>query len=128
MGSPYTEAAAAFIAIFAMTACDDDRTHPLLPPVSAGGVDRPADRAEGSGASGEAQLTRQIRERITADRYMSGDARNVEVATLGGVVTLKGAVESAGERAIIEALARDLGAKQIENQLEIDRKNRSTSK
>jgi osmotically-inducible protein OsmY len=46
-------------------------------------------------------------------------ARNVKVISQNGVVTLRGPVETEAEKANIETLARNAGATQIDNQLEV---------
>jgi hyperosmotically inducible protein len=69
----------------------------------------------------DVERTREIRAAITSDDAMSMQARNVKVITRDGVVTLRGPVEDADERAAIEAIARQAGAARVDNQLEIDK-------
>lgn len=68
----------------------------------------------------DVERTRKIRSTITSTDGMSMQARNVKVITRDGAVTLRGPVESAQERAAIEAIAREAGATRVDNQLEID--------
>jgi hypothetical protein len=65
------------------------------------------------------ELTQRIRSGITSDDAMSMQARNVKVISQNGVVTLRGPVETEAEKANIETLARNAGATQIDNQLEV---------
>lgn len=73
-----------------------------------------------SSSEPDLELTQKIRQGITSSDEMSLRARNVQVISQDGVVTLRGPVETDQERASIEALARDAGATRIDNQLEID--------
>ena len=68
----------------------------------------------------DVERTRQIRAAITANDAMSMQARNVKVITRDGVVTLRGPVSSAKEKADIDAIAHRAGAARVDNQLEID--------
>ncbi len=53
---------------------------------------------------------------------MSALAKNANIVTDGGVVTLRGLVRTDVERDAIEAAAKELaGVKQVDNQLEIER-------
>jgi osmotically-inducible protein OsmY len=74
-----------------------------------------------SNSQQDLDLTQRIRSGITSEDSMSMQARNVKVIARDGFVTLRGPVESEQEKASIEALARNAGAIQIDNQLEIDR-------
>ena len=71
----------------------------------------------------ELELTRQIRQQIMEGDF-STDAENVKVITDEGVVTLRGAVESDGERNAIVEIARrsssGLGFR-VDDQLEVAR-------
>ena len=74
-----------------------------------------------SNSAPDVELTRKIRKGITSDDTMSVQARNVKVITQGGVVTLRGPVETQQEKQSIETLAKNAGATRIDNQIEIDR-------
>ena len=87
------------------------------------------DRAPGAvtpmdqGASNrDLEVTRQIRQGITSDDSLSTEARNVKVITDGGVVVLRGPVETAQEKAAIVAIAsRTPGVSRVDDQLEVAR-------
>jgi osmotically-inducible protein OsmY len=64
-----------------------------------------------------------ITAKIQAKYFMDGDVkgRDINVDTVNGVVTLKGSVESDGERRQAEALARSTdGVRQVQNQLTME--------
>lgn len=68
------------------------------------------------------EVTREIREAITADDSLSTDAQNVKVVTQAGVVVLRGPVESDQEKAAIVAIAtRTAGVSRVDDQLEVAR-------
>ena len=86
-----------------------DRGDDTLTPMDQGGSE--ADR----------ELTAQIRKAIVGDDEMSVQAQNVKIITIDGVVTLRGPVESAAEKATIAAKAKQVpGVKHVDDQLEID--------
>ena len=65
-------------------------------------------------------ITRSIREAIRADNALSMNAHNVKVASSDGVVTLRGPVASASEKAAVSATAqRVAGVRRVENELEV---------
>lgn len=70
-------------------------------------------------------ITADIRKAVVAKDGLSTNAKNVKIITNGGVVTLRGAVESEGERDIVSAIARDTkNVTRIDNQLEVTPPNR----
>lgn len=76
------------------------------------------------GDQGESELdrtiTQQIRQGVMKDDGLSITAKNVKIITVEGVVTLRGPVISAEERAAIERVVQGInGVKRIDNQLEI---------
>ncbi len=74
---------------------------------------------QGNGES-DLKLTQQIRQAIIGDDSLSFTAKNVKIITVKGKVTLRGPVNTAHERATIEAAARKIaGAAQVDNQLEV---------
>lgn len=76
--------------------------------------------ADQSSNEADVELTRRIREAVVADKSLSTNAHNVKIITVDGVVTLRGPVSSAQERAKIAETAQKLaGTKQVENQLEV---------
>jgi osmotically-inducible protein OsmY len=57
---------------------------------------------------------------VVADDSLSTTAHNVKIITVNGVVTLRGPVNSAKEKANIDAKAQHIaGATKVENHLEI---------
>jgi hyperosmotically inducible periplasmic protein len=73
-----------------------------------------------SNSSEDTKITADIRRAIVKDSSLTMAAKNVKVITAGGIVTLRGPVNSAEEKTKIEQLATAAanGAK-IDNQLEI---------
>ena len=65
------------------------------------------------------KLTADIRKMVVADDSLSMMAKNVKIITVGGLVTLRGPVETEKEKAAIETHAKQAGAKNITNELEI---------
>lgn len=70
--------------------------------------------------SQDIKITQQVRKAIVADGSLSMNAQNVKVITIGGVVTLRGPVNSPQEKAKITAAAeRIAGVKRVDDQLEV---------
>lgn len=68
------------------------------------------------------QLKSRIRQSIVDDEALSNRAKNVEIITQNGAVTLRGPVATDDEKARIERHAQDqAGAKRVTNQLEVVR-------
>ena len=66
------------------------------------------------------ELTQQIRKAVVADDQLSTNAHNVKIIAAEGVVTLRGPVNSADEKAKVEATAeRIAGANKVRSQLEV---------
>ena len=87
-----------------------DRAPGAVTPMDQGSNDR------------DLEVTRQIRQGITSDDSLSVEARNVKVITDGGVVVLRGPVESAQEKAAVVAIAtRTPGVTRVDDQLEVGR-------
>ena len=85
-----------------------DRNDKTLTPMDQGGSE--ADR----------DLTAAIRRAIVADDALSTDAHNVKIITQDQVVTLRGPVKSAAEKAAVAAKAQQAkGVKRVDNQLEV---------
>ena len=77
----------------------------------------PGDQSE---SEADRTLTQRIRQAVVADDSLSTNAHNVKIITINGVVTLRGPVKSAKEKANIGAKAQHIaGAKNVDNQLEI---------
>ena len=65
-------------------------------------------------------ITQQVRKAVMADKGLSTNAQNVKIITADGVVTLRGPVKSAGEKASIAEKAKHVaGVSRVDNQLEI---------
>ena len=68
----------------------------------------------------DVELTRAIRERLVDDDTLGTNAQNVKVITVDGVVTLRGPVENANERARIVAIATEAaGLDRVQNELQV---------
>ena len=65
------------------------------------------------------KITADIRKMVVKDDSLSMMAKNVKIITSGGVVILRGPVETEKEKATIESHAKHGGAKKITNELEI---------
>lgn len=65
-------------------------------------------------------VTQSIRQAVIADDSLSIAAKNVKIITIGGMVTLRGPVKDAAEKARIEATAKGMpGVIQVDNQLDV---------
>ena len=68
----------------------------------------------------DVKITAAIRHAIVAEKSLSMTAKNVKIITAGGMVTLRGPVNSAEEKATIAKLAKSAaGEAKIDNQLEV---------
>jgi len=77
----------------------------------------PGDQSE---SDADRTLTQKVRQAVVADESLSTNAHNIKIITINGVVTLRGPVNSAKEKATIDAKAQQIaGATKIDNQLEI---------
>ena len=74
------------------------------------------------GNAADSTITQEIRKAVEGHGGLSSNARNVQVATVDGVVTLQGPVKTADEKMAIVALARKVeGVKQVDDQLAVER-------
>jgi hyperosmotically inducible periplasmic protein len=74
------------------------------------------------GSVADRDRTAQIRKEILAGKGMSINARNVEIATVDGRVTLRGPVDTAEEKNFIRAIAdRIARPENVDNQIEVKR-------
>ena len=70
--------------------------------------------------SADIQTTAAVRKALMADGTLSMNAKNIKVVTDKGVLTLRGPVASAGEKQVIDNLARSAaGANRVDDQLDI---------
>jgi hyperosmotically inducible periplasmic protein len=77
----------------------------------------PEDQTE---SRGDRELTASIRRTVVNDKALSMNAHNAKIITRNGVVTLRGPVESSGEKSKLQAIAhKTRGVRQVDNQLEI---------
>jgi hyperosmotically inducible protein len=73
-----------------------------------------------SNSKEDIDITAAIRRAVLNDKSLSMMAKNVKIITANGVVTLRGPVKSASEKAKVAQLASSAaGQAKIENQLEI---------
>ena len=78
----------------------------------------PMDQSKGS--EEDVEMTRRIREAITADETLSTNAHNIKIVTLNGKTTLRGPVENAEERErILNKASKVVGKKNVKNELEV---------
>ena len=68
-------------------------------------------------------ITQQIRRVVMSHDNLSMDAKNVKIITQDGVVTLRGPVKSADEKATIAAVSKATeGVRRVDNQLEVEQR------
>ncbi|SRR5579862_5001638 len=73
-----------------------------------------------SNSQSDLNITQAIRKAVVADKDLSTNAHNVKIITRNGVVTLRGPVKSATEKANIAAMAAHVaGVTRVHNQIEI---------
>jgi osmotically-inducible protein OsmY len=73
-----------------------------------------------SGTEADRKITAAVRRSITDDSTMSVNARNCKIITQNGTVTLRGTVDTQGEKDAIEAKAKSVeGVMSVDNQLEV---------
>jgi osmotically-inducible protein OsmY len=66
------------------------------------------------------KITKAIRQAVVKDKSLTLTAKNIKIITAGGLVTLRGPVNSAEEKTKIEEVAKSAaGAAKVDNQLEI---------
>jgi hyperosmotically inducible periplasmic protein len=70
------------------------------------------------------KITAETRKMLIADEKLSTNAKNCKViTTAGGVVTLRGPVDSVREKATVAKYAKKAGASSVTNELEIKTTN-----
>lgn len=127
-------AASIVLALTTLVACEDRKPEPTQVTSASMGVDNGAgdntrrNQADKSGSSvtpldqgnnpADLETTQKIRQALMGDDSLSSNAKNAKVVTANGTVTLRGAVNTAMEKAVLETHARKLaGANQVDNQL-----------
>jgi osmotically-inducible protein OsmY len=84
----------------------------------SGATQTPQDQAQGTEA--DRKLLAAIRRAVVADKSLSTSAHNVKIVTNGGVVTLRGPVNSEDEKGKVGQLAQQVaGVSRVENQLDV---------
>ncbi len=77
----------------------------------------PGDQAENDA---DRSITQRIRQAVVDKDGLSTNAKNVKIMTANGVVTLRGPVQSAGEKSSIASIAQTTeGVSRVDNQLEV---------
>jgi len=77
----------------------------------------PIDQSE---TEADRTITQNIRQEVVGKGGLSMNAKNVKIVTAGGVVTLRGPVQTAAEKADIASIAQTTaGVTRVDNQLEI---------
>jgi hyperosmotically inducible periplasmic protein len=103
---------------------------PQTPPVAYDNTGRNAQDQSGAltpmdqgNSEPDLSTTQMIRKAIIDDEALSAEAKNVKIITNGGVVTLRGPVDSEAERGKIELMARTiLGSDRVVDQIDIANK------
>lgn len=73
-----------------------------------------------SNSSQDIKISADVRRAIVKDNSLTSTAKNVKIITAGGIVTLRGPVNSAEEKSKIEQLATAAaGGAKVDNQLEV---------
>lgn len=73
-----------------------------------------------SNAQADLDATQKIRQAVVADDSLSTNAQNVKIITSKGVVTLRGPVANAEEKANIGRIAQNVaGVTRVDNQIEV---------
>lgn len=71
------------------------------------------------GSVADRTVTQQVRQGVMDDDALSTTGKNVKIITVDGVVTLRGPVKTAQEKATIASIAQRVsGVKRVDNQLE----------
>jgi hyperosmotically inducible periplasmic protein len=77
----------------------------------------PMDQGE---SDADRTITQQVRQSVVKNDALSMNAHNVKIITQNGVVTLRGPVNSAAEKATIVAAARSAsGVTRVDDQIEV---------
>ena len=72
-------------------------------------------------AAADHRATEEVRRRIATDDTVSERARQVEVETNDGVVTLRGSIDSAEDRITLASLAESVpGVRRVDDRMRVD--------
>jgi hyperosmotically inducible protein len=84
------------------------------------GLDTPAPGEPGA-EEADLAITRMVRQSVMKEDKLSARAKNTEIVTRDGVVTLRGAVQRPAESTLLMQIAQTTnGVRRIDNQLEIE--------
>lgn len=73
------------------------------------------------GSEADRTITQRVRQGVMDADSLSVTGKNVKIITVDGVVTLRGPVKTAAEKAAIASIAQGVsGVKRVDNQLETD--------
>ncbi len=125
MKSKQFKSSALFICVFALTHCTDAKKH------NAG--EYPANHSAQNAHNAtqptaqnqqendvDLKITQKIRQAVVGDDSLSMAGKNVKIITANGLVTLRGPVDSAQEKANIAAKAAHVaGVAKVDNQLDV---------
>lgn len=112
----------ALLGAVAFTGCDDTTSHAAD---NTGVNERDRDGklplpTDQGGGPADLEITQTIRAVISGEDSLSIAAENVKIVTEGGLVTLRGPVETVNEKERIEAIARGVaGVVSVRNELEV---------
>jgi osmotically-inducible protein OsmY len=85
--------------------------------------DRTLTPTDQGNSESDRNITAHIRREIVANDALSTNAHNVKIITTDGIVTLRGPVKSAAEKAAVASKAeKATGVKRVDNQLEVETK------
>jgi len=72
------------------------------------------------GSEADRTITQHVRKAVVDNDGLSANAHNVKIVTQNGVVTLRGPVDTATEKATVVAMARSApGVTRVDDQLEV---------
>ncbi|HEV2841287.1 MAG TPA: BON domain-containing protein [Chthoniobacterales bacterium] len=110
-----------FASAFALSAIAEDK--PAADNTATNDRDRSGETktsGDQSNSPEDIKITAAIRRAVVADGSLSMTAKNVKIITANGMVTLRGPVNNAEEKAAIARLAKSAaGEAKIDNQLEV---------
>ena len=74
-----------------------------------------------AGDAADRRATEEVRRRIASDDTVSERARQVEVTTVDGVVTLRGPIDSSEDRTTLASLAESVpGVRHVDDRLQVE--------
>jgi hyperosmotically inducible protein len=93
----------------------------LIAAISAAGLMAAQTADQQTNTKQDRQMTAQIRKALMQDSALSTNAHNVKIITQGGMVTLKGIVNSDNEKKVVESKAADVagGVAKVDDELTV---------